>query len=100
MSFVIGPSDLNIQGVTSNNINIGIVSNTVSTIHIARGLLLADYSMLPLTGFPSSYSVNGLPSWASFDATKSTIRASVPNSFINHHFSISYTDKRNNSNKI
>jgi hypothetical protein len=100
MKFTVGPSDMNIQGVTSNNINIGIVANTVSTIYIARSLLLADYSILPLTGFPYSYSINGLPSWASFDSTKSTIKALVPNSFVNHHFSISYNDKRNKSNKI
>jgi hypothetical protein len=62
--------------------------------------LLADYSLFPLTGFQASYSVSGLPKWASFDAKTASIRVNTPSQFTNQSFEISYSDARKNSHKI
>lgn len=97
-SFSYNPSF--IPRLTANSFVLYLPFSTNTVFNLARGIYLADQSMFPIGGFSSNYSVSGLPSWANYDSSTSSITANTPSSFSTTNFTISYSDSRNNMNSI
>lgn len=98
--FPIGPTNTAITGLTVSSVNIGLVPAVTTTLLLANGLLMNDLSLLPLGGFSYSYSISGLPPWATYYSQTKSIVANAPLGFSNTQFNLTYSDNRNNVNTI
>ena len=89
-----------IPRLTTNSFVLYLTAGTNTVFNLARGLYSGDQSLFPLGGFSCTYTLSGLPSWATFDSNTAVLTANTPSSFTTINFTISYSDSRNNANSI